>query len=145
MIVPEAPVVLLTPAISLAPALGALALTISSTYQNIGSNLCQHSGVSSLNRNKKSKNNFSPINFQRQIILNFCGSEIISRIKIIFDQIVTDHNIVEPPGVPPEITGVPLKMSQGDWLKLQCHLPWMNVKPSLEFWVNGRRAKHMVS
>ena len=57
---------------------------------------------------------------------------------------LTDFIISEPPDVPPEITGVPLEIPMREWLKIQCHLPWMNVKPSLEFYVNGRRAKHMV-
>ena len=52
----------------------------------------------------------------------------------------------EPPPVPPEITGVPPGgLTSGEWLRVSCHLPWMNVKPSLEFWVNDRRARHMVS
>eukprot|EP00090_Calanus_glacialis_P019525 TRINITY_DN29980_c0_g1_i1.p1 TRINITY_DN29980_c0_g1~~TRINITY_DN29980_c0_g1_i1.p1 ORF type:complete len:305 (-),score=33.92 TRINITY_DN29980_c0_g1_i1:178-1092(-) len=51
--------------------------------------------------------------------------------------------VVQPPNVPPEITGVPLEIPIKEWLKIQCHLPWMNVKPELEFYVNGRRAKHM--
>ena len=50
----------------------------------------------------------------------------------------------EPPPGPPEITGVPLELRSGEWLKVQCHLPWMNVKPQLEFFVNGKKAKHMV-
>ena len=54
--------------------------------------------------------------------------------------------LLEPPSVPPEIRGVPADgVSRGDWLKVQCHLPWMNVKPQLEFYVNGRHASHMVS
>ena len=52
----------------------------------------------------------------------------------------------EPPRVPPEISGVPVGgLTSGEWLRVSCHLPWMNVKPSLEFWVNDRRARHMVS
>ena len=52
----------------------------------------------------------------------------------------------EPPQVPPEISGVPVGgLTSGEWLRVSCHLPWMNVKPSLEFWVNDRRARHMVS
>ena len=47
--------------------------------------------------------------------------------------------------MPPEITGVPLQLTSGEWLKVQCHLPWMNVKPQLEFFVNDKKAKHMVS
>jgi hypothetical protein len=31
------------------------------------------------------------------------------------------------------------------WVKLTCSLPWMNVKPKLEFFVNGKKAKHKVS
>ena len=46
--------------------------------------------------------------------------------------------------MPPEITGVPLQLTSGEWLKVQCHLPWMNVKPQLEFFVNDKKAKHMV-
>ena len=52
----------------------------------------------------------------------------------------------EPPRVPPEISGVPVGgLTSGEWLKVQCHLPWMNVKPALEFFINGEGVKHMVS
>ena len=67
-------------------------------------------------------------------------------------QIVSSWSVImviissEPPRVPPEISGVPVGgLTSGEWLRVSCHLPWMNVKPSLEFWVNDRRARHMVS
>ena len=53
--------------------------------------------------------------------------------------------VAEPPSVGPEITGIPMEVRSGEWLKVQCHLPWMNVKPNLEFFVNGKGVKHMVS
>ena len=62
-----------------------------------------------------------------------------------FSPILTCPVLPEPPSVPPEITGVPLQLTSGEWLKVQCHLPWMNVKPQLEFFVNDKKAKHMVS
>ena len=54
-------------------------------------------------------------------------------------------SVSEPPEVGPEITGIPMEVRSGEWLKVQCHLPWMNVKPTLEFFVNGKGVKHMVS
>ena len=53
--------------------------------------------------------------------------------------------VAEPPSVGPEITGIPMEVRSGEWLKVQCHLPWMNVKPALEFFINGEGVKHMVS
>ena len=53
--------------------------------------------------------------------------------------------VPEPPSVGPEITGIPMEVRSGEWLKVQCHLPWMNVKPNLEFFVNGKGVKRMVS
>lgn len=66
-------------------------------------------------------------------------------ISLWFSPILTCPVLPEPPSVPPEITGVPLQLTSGEWLKVQCHLPWMNVKPQLEFFVNDKKAKHMVS
>ena len=53
--------------------------------------------------------------------------------------------VAEPPSVGPEITGIPMEVRSGEWLKVQCHLPWMNVKPALEFFINGKGVMHMVS
>lgn len=66
--------------------------------------------------------------------------------QVIYETVQMKHYllVVQPPRVPPEISGVPVGgLTSGEWLRVSCHLPWMNVKPSLEFWVNDRRARHM--
>jgi len=49
--------------------------------------------------------------------------------------------VVQPPESPPEITGIPAELPLDQWLSIRCHLPWMNVKPKLEFFINGNKAK----
>jgi hypothetical protein len=60
------------------------------------------------------------------------------------------HNLslsfcLEPPSVSPQISGLPAQLPLNKWVKLTCSLPWMNVKPKLEFFVNGKKAKHKVT
>ncbi len=55
------------------------------------------------------------------------------------------NHISEPPSVSPQISGLPAQLPLNKWVKLTCSLPWMNVKPKLEFFVNGKKAKHKVS
>jgi len=49
--------------------------------------------------------------------------------------------VVQPPDSPPEIRGLPAELPMKKWLTIKCHLPWMNVKPTLEFYINGNKAK----
>ena len=85
---------------------------------------------------------FSPLGTHGQ---NIGNAQITKQQREKFKKWIKLWLLSEPPPVPPEITGVPLELRSGEWLKVQCHLPWMNVKPQLEFFVNGKKAKHMVS
>jgi len=63
----------------------------------------------------------------------------------LFETVSQRHflQVVQPPTpLGPEISGLPSEIPLSKWIKIICRLPWMNVSPKLEFFVNNKKAKH---